>query len=69
MAALLQNSSEYHSGAGLGMAEAALQTTRAVLATMKGGGTDPKDQLLLAFVAREKAWRTATFSTKLCHAA
>ena len=50
----LAKSSSFQKDQGRTAADAALQTARAVLTTMRSGGTQEDDELLLAMVAREK---------------
>ena len=51
---LLQKPTDYKTDLGKSHAEAALQTTTSVIATMRSGGADDKDELLLLMVARER---------------
>ena len=51
---LLQKSAEFKSGSGKSRAEAALQTTKAVITTMRSGGSEDTDELLKLMVAMYK---------------
>ena len=51
---MLAKSAHSKTDAGKTQTDAALQTTRECLATLKAGGTDEKDELFVLMVAREK---------------
>ena len=52
--AMIAKSAHSKSDAGKTQADAALQTTKECLATMRAGGTDDKDELFVLMAAREK---------------